>query len=163
MVMGHDKRPIAVLKFRTQHLPILHAIAQYHVLQAFFIQAAITFRDRRTDPRIRHGVATTFKAVAVQNFQKSIKAMNDGCGWHGHYEHNQILQSEVRPKEVAHIQAPIILMIFTQLEFRAVGTAEGDIRVLAIRTLLIAPINHSLPGTLMLILATTWQDSQASC
>ncbi|KAF7587803.1 hypothetical protein BBP40_006684 [Aspergillus hancockii] len=113
MVTGHDGRPMAVMKFRTQHLPILHAIAQYHVLQAFFIQAAITFRDRKTDPRIRHGIATAFKAVAVQNFQKSMKAINEGCGWHGYYEHNQILQIE--------------------LEFRAVGTAEGDIRVLAIR------------------------------
>jgi hypothetical protein len=35
----------------------------------------------------------------LQHFQKSIKALNDGCGWHGYYEHNQILQSEVRRME----------------------------------------------------------------
>ncbi|KAL4976061.1 acyl-CoA dehydrogenase/oxidase [Aspergillus desertorum] len=113
MVTGHDGKPVAVIKFRTQHLPILHAIAQYHVLQAFLIEAATMFRKRNVDARVRHAIATVFKAVALQHFQKSIKAINDGCGWHGYYEHNQILQ--------------------TELEFRAVGTAEGDIRVLAIR------------------------------
>ncbi|PLB46467.1 acyl-CoA dehydrogenase NM domain-like protein [Aspergillus steynii IBT 23096] len=112
-VKGHDGKPVAVIHFRTQHLPILHAIAQYHVLQAFFIKAAMEFRDVKYDPRVRHAWATVFKAVALQHFQKSIRAMNEGCGWHGYFEQNQILQSE--------------------LEFRAVGTAEGDIRVLAIR------------------------------
>ncbi|KAL4767074.1 hypothetical protein BDW60DRAFT_227045 [Aspergillus nidulans var. acristatus] len=112
-VTGHDGNPMAVMKFRTQHLPILHAAAQYLVLQAFLVQAATIFRNREVDPRVRHAVATAFKAAALQHFQKSIKALNDGCGWHGYYEHNQILQVE--------------------LEFRAAGTAEGDIRVLAIR------------------------------
>ncbi|KAL3469699.1 hypothetical protein BJX99DRAFT_267941 [Aspergillus californicus] len=112
-ILGNDEKPMPVINFRTQHLPILHAIAQYQVLQAFLISAAATFRSRKVDPRVRHAVATAFKAVAVQHLQKSAKAMNDGCGWHGYFEHNQILQSE--------------------LEFRAVGTAEGDIRVLAIR------------------------------
>ncbi|KAF4279588.1 hypothetical protein CNMCM8057_004439 [Aspergillus fumigatus] len=95
------------------HLPILHAIAQYRVLQAFLVEAATTFRNRKVDLRVRHAIATVFKAVALQHFQKSIKALNDECGWHGYCGHNQILQLE--------------------LEFRAVGTAEGDIRVLAIR------------------------------
>ncbi|KAF3405019.1 Peroxisomal acyl-coenzyme A oxidase 3 [Talaromyces pinophilus] len=112
-VTGHDGKAMPVIKFRTQHLPILHAIAQYHVLQAFLVHSATIFRNRKVDPRVRHAVATAFKAVAIQNFQKSIKSLNEGCGWHGYYEHNQTLQNE--------------------LEFRAVGTAEGDIRVLAIR------------------------------
>ncbi|KUL91691.1 hypothetical protein ZTR_01050 [Talaromyces verruculosus] len=112
-VTGPDGKAMPVIKFRTQHLPILHAIAQYYVLQAFLVHAATIFRNRKVDPRVRHAVATAFKAVAIQNFQKSIKPLNEGCGWHGYYEHNQTLQHE--------------------LEFRAVGTAEGDIRVLAIR------------------------------
>ncbi|RAL13722.1 putative acyl-CoA oxidase [Aspergillus homomorphus CBS 101889] len=112
-ILGHDGQPMPVIRFRTQHLPILHAIARVYVLQAFLIQAAMGFRDPKADPRVRHAIATAFKAVAIQNFQTSIKALNEGCGWHGYYERNQILQAE--------------------LEFRAVGTAEGDIRVLAIR------------------------------
>ncbi|PYI24352.1 acyl-CoA dehydrogenase NM domain-like protein [Aspergillus violaceofuscus CBS 115571] len=112
-ILGHDGQPMPVIDFRTQHLPILHAIARVHVLQAFLIQAAVGFRDPKVDPRVRHAIATAFKAVAIHDFQSSIKALNEGCGWHGYYERNQILQAE--------------------LEFRAVGTAEGDIRVLAIR------------------------------
>ncbi|KAL4882544.1 hypothetical protein BJY04DRAFT_36871 [Aspergillus karnatakaensis] len=113
MILAPDGKPMPVINFRTQHLPILHAVAQYHVLQAFLVQAGTMFRSRKVDPRVRHAVATIFKAVALQHFHKSVRAMNEGCGWQGFYEHNQILQ--------------------TELEFRAVGTAEGDIRVLAIR------------------------------
>lgn len=135
-VTGHDGKLTAVIKFRTQHLPILHAVAQFHVLQAFFIHAATAFRNMKTDPRVRHAIATIFKAVAVQHFQKSIRAMNEGCGWHGHYEHNQLLQTEVnRFLYDIYINMMKFLTIGLQLEFRAVGTAEGDIRVLAIRML----------------------------
>ncbi|KAL4779779.1 hypothetical protein BJX76DRAFT_361441 [Aspergillus varians] len=112
-VQGHNGTPTPVIKFSTQHLPILHAIAQYHVLQALLIKAGSIFTDRNADPRVRHAVATIFKAVALQHCHGSLRVMNEGCGWHGVFEHNQILQLE--------------------LEFRAVGTAEGDIRVLAIR------------------------------
>ncbi|KAL2825529.1 hypothetical protein BJY01DRAFT_241534 [Aspergillus pseudoustus] len=113
MVLGQDGNPVPVMTFRTQHLPILHAIAQVHVLQAFLVAAGTAFRNVNTDARVRHAIATAFKAAAVQHFNKSIKAMNDVCGWHGYFEHNQLLQFE--------------------LEFRATATAEGDIRVLAIR------------------------------
>ncbi|KAL3456272.1 hypothetical protein BJX64DRAFT_294262 [Aspergillus heterothallicus] len=112
-VLGQDGKPTPVMRFRTQHLPILHAIAHVHVLQAFLVSAGTALRNVKTDPRVKHAIATAFKAAAVQHFHKSIKAMNDGCGWHGYFEHNQLLQLE--------------------LEFRAVATAEGDIRVLAIR------------------------------
>ncbi|KAL4970661.1 putative acyl-CoA oxidase [Aspergillus stella-maris] len=112
-VTGHDGCLMPVIQFRTQHLPILHAIAQYHVLQAFLNEAAVVFRNMEVDPQVRHAVATIFKAVALQHFQRSIKALNEGCGWHGFFGENQILQMD--------------------LEMRAASTAEGDIRVLAIR------------------------------
>lgn len=95
LVTGHDGNPMSIINFRTQQLPILHAIAQYHVLQAYLIDAAIMFKDPRIDPRVCHGIATAFKAVAMHHFQKSIRAISEGCGWHGFYEHNQLLQAEV--------------------------------------------------------------------
>ncbi|CAI7656681.1 unnamed protein product [Penicillium glandicola] len=112
-VSGHDGNPMAVIGFRTQHLPILYAVAQYSVLEPFFLSAIKDFRDKGIDARVRHGIATAFKAVVLAHFNKSLKAMNERCGWHGQFEHNQILQLE--------------------LEIRGVSTAEGDIRVLAIR------------------------------
>ncbi|KAJ5770409.1 Acyl-CoA dehydrogenase/oxidase [Penicillium nucicola] len=112
-VTGADGRPMAVIGFRTQSLPILHAVAQYSVLEAFLASATASYLDNNMDPRVRHGIATAFKAVAVNHFDKTTKAMSERCGWHGHYAHNQILQLE--------------------LEMRGAATAEGDIRVLVIR------------------------------
>ncbi|KAL4924190.1 putative acyl-CoA oxidase [Aspergillus undulatus] len=112
-VLLRDGIGTPVLGFRTQCLPILHAIAHFHVLQAFMGEATAIFRNAKIDPRVRHALATVFKAVALQHVSKSIKALNEGCGWHGYFEENQLLQME--------------------LELRAIGTAEGDIRVLAIR------------------------------
>ncbi|KAJ5315397.1 Acyl-CoA dehydrogenase/oxidase [Penicillium atrosanguineum] len=107
VVSNADGSPVAVIEFRTQHLPILHSVAQYSVLDAFLVSAAIMFRDHTLDPRVRHGIATAFKAAALGHFSKSVLAMNERCGWQGQFEHNQ-------------------------LEMRGVSTAEGDIRVLAI-------------------------------
>jgi hypothetical protein len=95
LVSGNGGMPMAVIAFRTQQLPILHTVAQYSVLEPFLVSAAMAFRDNTLDPRVRHGIATAFKAVALGHFSKSIKAMNERCGWHGHYEHNQLLQMEV--------------------------------------------------------------------
>lgn len=91
-VTGHNGEPMAIIEFRTQCLPILHAVAQYSVLEPFFFSAATSIRDKNTDPRVRHGIATVFKAVAMNHFNKSIKAMIERCGWHGHFEHGQLLQ-----------------------------------------------------------------------
>ncbi|KAJ5888274.1 Acyl-CoA dehydrogenase/oxidase [Penicillium taxi] len=113
LVSGNNGSPVAVIEFRTQQMPILHAVAQYSVLEPFLISAANAFRNQSLDPRVRHGIATAFKAVALGHFSKSVKAINERCGWQGHYESNQILQLE--------------------LEMRGASTAEGDIRVLAIR------------------------------
>ncbi|KAJ5164065.1 Acyl-CoA dehydrogenase/oxidase [Penicillium coprophilum] len=95
------------------HLPILYSVAQYSVLESFYISSVEAFRDKSIDSRIRHGIAIAFKAAALAHFGKSVKAMNERCGWHGHFENNQILQLE--------------------LEMRGVSTAEGEIRVLAIK------------------------------
>lgn len=103
LVSGQDGSPMAVIDFRTQHMPILHTIAQYSVLEAFFVSAAMTFREQSVDPRVRHGIATAFKAVSLGHFNKSINAMNERCGWHGHYEHNQLLQMEVRSRNYSLI------------------------------------------------------------
>ncbi|KAL3428653.1 putative acyl-CoA oxidase [Aspergillus tetrazonus] len=111
-ILGPDGQPMPVINFRTQHLPILHAIARAHVLQAFFIYAGRQYCIE-TDSRLRHIFATTFKAVTIHHFKDSLKPINEGCGWQGYYDRNQILAAS--------------------LEFNAVATAEGDVRVLAIR------------------------------
>jgi hypothetical protein len=49
----------------------------------------------RPDFRVRHIFATTFKAVTIHHFQTSLKPMNEGCGWQGYYDRNQILAASV--------------------------------------------------------------------
>ncbi|CEJ55040.1 hypothetical protein PMG11_01318 [Penicillium brasilianum] len=111
-ILGNDGQPMPVINFRTQHLPILHAIARAHVLQAFLIYAGREYCIQ-ADSRVRHIFATTFKAVTIHHFKTSLQSINEGCGWQGYYDRNQILAAS--------------------LEFNAVATAEGDVRVLAIR------------------------------
>ncbi|KAL4860475.1 hypothetical protein BDV12DRAFT_181536 [Aspergillus spectabilis] len=111
-ILGPNGQPMPVINFRTQHLPILHAIARASVLQAFVIYAGRQYCIE-ADSRVRHIFATTFKAVTIHHFKDSLKFINEGCGWQGYYDRNQILAAS--------------------LEFNAVATAEGDVRVLAIR------------------------------
>ncbi|KAJ5379717.1 acyl-CoA dehydrogenase NM domain-like protein [Penicillium cataractarum] len=111
-ILGPDGKPMPVINFRTQHLPILHALARAHALQAFLIYAGREYCIE-ADSRVRHIFATTFKAVTIHHFKASLTSMNEGCGWQGYYDRNQILAAS--------------------LEFNAVATAEGDVRVLAIR------------------------------
>lgn len=119
LVSGQDGKPMAVIGFRTQCLPILHAVAQYSVLEPFLVSAAIAFRDTGIDPRVRHGIATAFKAVALGHFENSVRAMNENCGWQGHFEHNQILQLEVSKSYSFLIKQRYYLMESSSWRFAA--------------------------------------------
>ncbi|OQD82873.1 hypothetical protein PENANT_c019G07677 [Penicillium antarcticum] len=85
----------------------------------------MAFRHISTDPRIRHCIAITFKAIALAHFEKSIKALNQNCGWPGHFGLNEILQVE--------------------LETRGVSNTEGNIRVLSICKLRIRALDRPVP------------------
>ncbi|KAH8085466.1 acyl-CoA dehydrogenase NM domain-like protein [Cristinia sonorae] len=112
-VTGTDGKPMAIIKFRTQQLPILHALAQTVVLDAYGKESVKRFLDPSLDPRVRHGLAASLKAVMVQHCQSSLYALAERCGAQGLFEHNQIIQS--------------------QLEMRGVAIAEGDVLALCIR------------------------------
>jgi acyl-CoA oxidase len=129
-VTGYGGKQIPIIEFRTQQLPILHAIAQCNVLKACLVYSAAAFTNGDIDIRVRHAIAAAFKAVAAQHCLKSLRLMNEGCGWHGYFEHNQILQLEVciHPAGSEKTRSSC-----SKLEGRSAMTAEGDIRVLAIR------------------------------
>jgi hypothetical protein len=50
-----------IIGFRTQQIPILHALAQSFVMQAFMDGSSMLkiFTDFTADPRVRAGVAAT--------------------------------------------------------------------------------------------------------
>jgi acyl-CoA oxidase len=95
-VTGARGQPTPIISFRTQQLPILHALAQVFVLEAFAKDAAERFVARGLDPRIRYGIAAVFKAVMVHHVQSSLFALAERCGAQGLFEENQIIASQVR-------------------------------------------------------------------
>ncbi|KIK32316.1 hypothetical protein CY34DRAFT_19137 [Suillus luteus UH-Slu-Lm8-n1] len=52
--------PSPILSYRTQQLPLLHAIAQAFVLKVLYKWAIEQFMDRNFDARVRHGVAACY-------------------------------------------------------------------------------------------------------
>ncbi|KAN0136329.1 acyl-CoA dehydrogenase NM domain-like protein [Lactarius tabidus] len=102
-----------IMSFQTQKQPILTALAQSFVLGAMHKQSVSWFTNPKLDPRVRHAVATVYKAVVVQAAQAAILALGDRCGAQGLFEANQFsaLQSDMR----------------------GIAIAEGDLLVISIR------------------------------
>lgn len=86
------------MAFRTQQIPLVTAIAQVHVLQAYAQWAIKLFRDTSLPMRVRHGLATVLKAVMVQHSQAAALAISERCGAQGLFAHNQITNLHVRTR-----------------------------------------------------------------
>jgi len=95
-VTGPDGNPQPLWSFRTQQLPVIHALAQYSVLKSYAEEAISMFKDLSLGPSVQHGVATTLKAVMTQHSQKSLFQLAERCGAQGLFTHTQILQTQVR-------------------------------------------------------------------
>ncbi|KAL3495497.1 acyl-CoA dehydrogenase/oxidase C-terminal [Aspergillus germanicus] len=102
-----------ILSFRTQQRPILFALAQVAVWEAYADWSIKSFTDTTINYSMRHGIATTFKAVLTQGTQASLFALSERCGAQGLFEYNHIIEN--------------------QLEARGISIAEGDVLVLCIR------------------------------
>lgn len=94
-VTGANGAPMPIIAFRTQQLPIFHTLAQAAVLDAYSKDAAGQFVNPDLDPRVRHGIAATLKAVMLQHCQSSLYSLAERCGAQGLFEHNQIIESQV--------------------------------------------------------------------
>lgn len=81
--VGDGTKRVPLLHFRTQQIPVLTAIAQSYVLEAFQKWAAKNFSDGDEDMRVRHGIATCFKAIAVQQAQSIALSVSERCGAQG--------------------------------------------------------------------------------
>ncbi|KAK9234724.1 acyl-CoA dehydrogenase/oxidase C-terminal [Lipomyces kononenkoae] len=108
---GKDRKPI--ITFRTQQRPILHTLSQIAVYECYAQWSIRGFIDTGLDYRVRHGIATAFKAVVTQAAQASLFALAERCGAQGLFEYNNIIES--------------------QLEARGISIAEGDTLALCIR------------------------------
>ena len=98
LVTGSDGASVPIMSFRTQHGPILHALAQIAVIKAHANAAVELYKDTSMDPRVRDGVAAAAKASMTHHACSSLSNLTERIGAHGLFEHNNILQSEVREK-----------------------------------------------------------------
>ncbi|KAG1737533.1 acyl-CoA dehydrogenase NM domain-like protein [Suillus paluster] len=102
-VTGVHGKPVPILSYRTQQLPLLHAISQAYVLKALYKWAIRQFVDKSLDVGVRHGVAACCKAVMVQHAQASNFALSERLGAQGLFEYNRLsnLYSEMRGVSIA--------------------------------------------------------------
>ncbi|KAF4770683.1 hypothetical protein HAV15_013028 [Penicillium sp. str.  len=112
-ILGPDQKPKPIISFRTQYGPILHALAQISVLDAYTQQNIQYFQDPNLADPVRHAIGAMAKAVLYKSSQASLFTLSERCGGQGLYENNHIIES--------------------MLETRGVSIAEGDTLVLSIR------------------------------
>ncbi|KAG1814172.1 acyl-CoA dehydrogenase NM domain-like protein [Suillus variegatus] len=105
--------PLPIISYRTQQLPLLHAIAQAFVLRALHKWAIEQFMDKNLDVRVRHGIAACCKAVMIQHAQVANYVLSERLGAQGLFEYNQLSNF--------------------YSEMRGVSIAEGDILALSMR------------------------------
>ncbi|KAG1814207.1 acyl-CoA dehydrogenase NM domain-like protein [Suillus variegatus] len=105
--------PSPIISYRTQQLPLLHAIAQAFVLRALYKWGIERFMDKNLDVRVRHGLAACCKAVMLQHAQVGNYALSERLGAQGLFEYNRLSNFHS--------------------EMRGVSIAEGDILALSMR------------------------------
>lgn len=87
---------VPIISFRTQQAPILHALVQAVVLEAFFKWLRHHFINR--DPAAlvqRNAFSTIFKAVSIGHWRPTSISLADRCGAQGLFAHNQIIALQV--------------------------------------------------------------------
>ena len=91
-----NKVQIPIISFRTQQLPIFHALGQLAVMEPFARQIITWFQDLSFKAEVRNGFAVILKAVFIQMAQHSLPPLVERCGAQGLFPHNQICDVDVR-------------------------------------------------------------------
>ncbi|TFK56913.1 acyl-CoA dehydrogenase NM domain-like protein [Heliocybe sulcata] len=103
-VMDSSKRilrPIA--SFSTQYLPILTAIAEVKVMQAFSHVSHARFTESSNSLFYKHFVAALFKITIMHHATGTLRILGDRCGAQGLLEINQltVLEANIRGAAIA--------------------------------------------------------------
>ncbi|KAF5344470.1 hypothetical protein D9758_014146 [Tetrapyrgos nigripes] len=118
---------VSIFSFRTQQLPIFYAVAQAFVFKAFSEFATTQFSNKELEFRVRHGIATCFKTVAIRAALTRQESLSERCGVQGLFNYNHT--------SLCHANT------------RGAAIAEGDILVLCIRLASeLIQGRYSLPG-----------------
>ncbi|KAJ7497718.1 acyl-CoA dehydrogenase NM domain-like protein [Mycena latifolia] len=109
---------VPIISFRTTQVPILRALSQAAVLEAFFKEIRPYFSSADNHNlagvlEIRNGLATVFKTISICHYRDSSIALTDRLGAQGLFIENQLVSLE--------------------MEIRGMTIAEGDVTVICIR------------------------------
>lgn len=95
-ITTNDGQSMPIIAFRAQQTPVMHALAEAFVLDAFGKYAVDEFANAGLDTRVRHAIAAVLKVMMVQHCQDSLYTLAERCGAQGVYEYHQIIESQVR-------------------------------------------------------------------
>ena len=126
-IHGPAKNKFSIFEFSTQQRPILHAVAQVRVWEAFAADAINQYTDPKQDSRVKAGIAAAFKACLTTGSQGSLYTLSERCGAQGLFVHNQIIEA--------------------QLETRGISIAEGDVLALCIRGYFLVKVVNRCSGS----------------
>ncbi|KAI0634238.1 acyl-CoA oxidase [Trametes polyzona] len=111
---GARGRRVPIMSFRTQQLPILHALAQGFVLEAFFWRATGWLEGIPVENiHLRNAICAIVKATMIGHWRRTGITIVDRCGAQGMFDFNMLFPMET--------------------ELRGVAIAEGDVLALSLR------------------------------
>ncbi|KAF2964687.1 hypothetical protein GQX73_g8872 [Xylaria multiplex] len=88
-------KEIPIIQFPKQYRPILNAIVQSWVYDAFADEAIALFLDAELDTEVRHAVEVCFKTAIGTDTQNTINELAERCGWRGILDYNEIIQLDL--------------------------------------------------------------------
>ena len=95
-ITGLRNKPTPIISFRTQQIPILHALAQGYVLDALYQRATEWFmKTPQEDINRRNAIATIVKATMIGHWRRTGCMLSDRCGAQGLFDHNHLICMEV--------------------------------------------------------------------
>lgn len=91
---------VPILSFRTTQIPILRALSQAAVLEAFYKElrpyfSASDHLDLSSVLNIRNGLAAVFKTLSIHHYRNSSITLTDRLGAQGLFTENQLVSMEV--------------------------------------------------------------------
>ncbi|KAJ7485061.1 acyl-CoA dehydrogenase NM domain-like protein [Mycena galericulata] len=95
-------KPKPIIAFSTQKIPVLTALSQTLVMEAFCAKAYTMFTTAE-DLLQKHFIVAVFKATIVQHHSSILSTLGDRCGAQGLFEVNQIsvLHADIRGAAIA--------------------------------------------------------------
>lgn len=100
----------SIIHFRTQHTPVLVALAQATVSKEFWKFSIDMFTDSHLDSRERHAYATVFKATVIHHAQTSNLDLSERLGARGLFQFSDIVSQHVRWKNFI-CQPQVVILV----------------------------------------------------